>query len=219
VAAGGTVPLIEYVDIAGCNTANSLSLRDGHITEINFVRGMGKFSPPTPNNEQVFISTAANAVDLVRNTTIVGMGDPNANPMSIVAAVVNPIEFRDCIFTSESTLASLTLNAAATLTFNNCAIPSDGTPGESLANPPITGTNVPTQNGTVSASPQYLLTLADYDWSDNQGASNVLNGAGNHNVLRPALTNTAYLTASSTGGRLTGGAGPDVASVADWELF
>lgn len=138
---------------------------------------------------------------------------------------MNPIVFRDNIFTGSSTTSTIQIisTTAGVATFDNCGIPTDGTVGESLATPPFSGAGAVspslTVNNAVSASPQYLLTLADYDWSDNQGASNPLNGAGNRNVLRPSFANAAYLTSSSTGGRLTGGAGPDLAGIDDWMMM
>lgn len=225
VVGGATVPLIEYVDVAGESTANGFAFRDGTVNVVNSVRVLGKFDETDPTNHGLYIGSANMTVGLVKNSTIHGDGEPEGAPMGMVAGVTSPVEFRDTIFTSRFTTESLTV-ASPTLgvaTFNNCCLTSDGLVGESMTDPPITGAGATTPgavitNNCIYSSPVYQYTLANYDWSDKQGAGTPV-GAGNNNVLRP--TNLAYLTASSTGGPLTGGAGPALAGISpnEWMLL
>jgi len=203
------VPIIEYVDSAGCNTANGFSIRGAatNVTEIAYCRGMGRFLQPAENitNEQLYM-TGNSRVDLIRDCTFHGLG-ANPNPVHINSAGL-PLIFRDCIFTSDNS-GTVRVSAAEPniVTLTNCALPTDLVTSETLANPPLSGAGIPVVVSPVSVSPLYQLTLSGYDWSDAQGVGNPSNGAGNKNVLRPS--NSAYNSASSTLGTLTGGAGPD----------
>ncbi len=210
VLAGGYVPLMEYVDTAGCNTSNGFNLRGGTVDVMRFCRALGKFGG-TLNNENLYFNTA-NPVGLIEDCTFHGQGDDTfGNTMTVTAST--PIT--DSIFTNEGdgTSSGIVHNiTTGTLLYTNCALPVDGELNESLPNPPFSGNggpqtlDDPSIVSPVLVSPDYLLTLADYDWSSNQGSTNPLNGAGNANVLRPS--NLAYLTAASGGTPLTGGAGP-----------
>jgi hypothetical protein len=215
---GGTVPLIEYVDVAGESTANGLALRDGTVNTINYFRSLGKFPETSPNNHGIIIASGNMNVGFITNTTVHGVGTPIGDPLGINAAVTNPVVIQDTIFTTSRLDETINVGSITTgiVEFIHCALPTDGVVNESMANPPITGPGATAEaaiilDDPIYVSPQYLLTLADYDWSDTQGADNPLNGAGNHNVLRPS--NEAYLTAASNGGVLTGGAGPVLASI------
>lgn len=210
VLGGASVPLMEYVDVAGCLTANGFNIRGGTVEVMRFCRALGKLGA-APTNHALFLN-AANPVVLMEDCTIHGQAGFTAG---VQAAVVSPTEFRDSIFTNEGdgVTSSIDHNATTgTLTYTNCAIPIDGEPNESLPNPPFTGNGGPQDLSDPSivspvlVSPDYLLTLADYDWSAAQGSTNPLNGPGNANVLRPS--NASYLTAASGGTPLTGGAGP-----------
>ncbi len=215
IVGGGVVPLLEYVDVAGESSGNGIAVRDGEITEISHLRVLGKFPETDPRNHAVILASAASKVGVVRDSTIHGHGSPIGDPLGINADVVNPVQFQDTIFTSFYTTETIFVGSTtpAVATFDNCALTSDGLEGESMADPAITGPDsglpfpgVVVINNAIYTSPQYLLTLEDYDWSDTQGATDPLNGPGNHNVLRPS--NVAYLTAGTGGTPLTGGAGP-----------
>lgn len=218
-AGGSTSPLIEYVDVAGCNTANGFVFRGGAKVEImRFCRAMGKFAEGTEiRNQQVYINNANTQV-AIEDCTFVGPAFPDTLiPFQVQSSVVLPISVTDTIFTSEG-LGTVSNNATTgTVTYTNCALPTDGDPLESLADPPFSGEGGPqtlTDPAVVSPmlqSPGYLLTLEDYDWSENQGAGVSGNGPGNLNVLRPS--NAAYLTAGSGGTPLTGGAGALLAGI------
>lgn len=219
-----TMPLIEYVDVAGIQSANLLSLRDATINEISHVRCLGKYIQPemvAPVNEAFFTNSASNRIDFVHDSTFHGV---YGNPLNVNTALVNPILFKDCIFTGSSTTTTVAINSTASgvATFTNCAVPTDGTANESLSAAGFSGAGAVSPSLTVvnqvTASPIYQYTLSNYDWSDKQGAGTDV-GAGNNNVLRP--TNLAYLTASSTGGPLNGGAGPALAGISpnEWMLL
>jgi len=228
---GSEVSLLEYVDIAGVNTANCISVSGGHLAKMSFVRAMGKFTTDT-NNHVVYVNGATTQVDLVENCTFNGNSTGNFGyvPFQVMSTVPNSIEFKDSIFTCSAPDASstpppgtVTLQPVLTppFSFTCCALPNDGYAGESLASTPLAGDGAATaiQTGIVSASPHYALTLSDYDWSDNQGAGIAGNGPGNANVFRP--TNPVYNNAASGGARLNGGAGAAAAGIdaSEWMLM
>lgn len=214
VNANTVVSSIAYVDAAGCLTSNGISVRGGVVNEISHFRVLGRMGA-TPTNEG-FYANGGNIL-LVRDSTVNSAdGNTNANPMHLANTYLSPIVFRDSIFTSNN-LGILNLNLPAGATFNNCGVPTDGVVGESLATTPFGGTGGGTFTNSVSASPGYLLRLPDYDWGPTQGSGNPLNGVGNANVLRPS--SAAYDTASSSGGKLTGGAGPAPAGISEWMLM
>jgi len=222
VNAAATVPLIEYVDTVGVNTANNFALRGGTIGLIQYCRGFGKME--AGRNETVFF--AGSNVTEISNCTFHGNGTEvgtvnGLNPMSITGGVTNPVIIKDSIFTS---LQNGSINLAPTtaslvVNFTNCALPTDGFAGESLSAWPFIGAGGATVVAPVSTSPDYRLTLEDYDWSDNQGHNMPDNARGNLNVLRP--TSAAYSGASSTLGQLNGGAGAPAAGIEEsvWMLM
>jgi len=206
-AAGGNIPLLEYVDIACFNTANALKLASNGIINGNYIRVLGKYN--SGNNAAAYLTGTGQFT--LTNSTVVGYGNNN-NPYQADANFAGTSTLRDCIFTSQN-LGQMIFSRTAAGTnvpvVEYCAIPTDGTTSESLhTSTPLTGNIAEsvTPVNSVTVSPNYMLTLEDYDWSDNQGANQPGNGAGNRNVLRP--TNTAYAAASSVAGFLTGGAGP-----------
>lgn len=226
---GADIDLIEYVDIAGVNTANCLSIQNGaHIAMIRYVRAMGKFTKDT-NNHCVYITGDTCDVDAIENCTFHGnsLGNLGLIAMDIRPNVTNPIAVKDSIFTSENDGTNFGFvnvgptDPAALPTFENCALPSDSLLGESLGTPPIAADpSVTIDTSTcINTSPHYALTLDDYDWSDNQGAGQPGNAAGNANVYRP--TDTAYETAGSGGTPLYGAAGEPGAGIAisEWMLM
>ncbi len=222
MVSGGEILLMEYVDAAAVMTANNFNFRSGHLVVGRFLRGMGKFDDGA--NETVYINGSNTLVDLVEDSTFVG-GGSSFSPLTVTGSVDDPVQFRDTIFTSMN--AGVVNNRATTGTviYTNCAFPTDGVTSETLADPPFAGAGGPqtlTDPSVISPvvqSPQYLLTLEDYDWSDIQGTGDPLNGPGNANVLRPS--NVAYLTAGSGGTALTGGAGPVLSGIdpALWMLM
>lgn len=226
---GADIDLIEYVDIAGVNTANCLSIRNGaHISMMRYVRAMGKFTKTT-NNHVAYFTGETVAIDAIENCTFHGNSSGNLGliAMAIQPSVTNSIAIKDSIFTSENDGIEFGFvnvgptDPSALPTFENCALPSDGLIGESLGTPAIAADpSVTIDTSTcISVSPQYALTLDDYDWSDNQGAGQPGNAAGNANVYRP--TEPAYDTAASGGTALTGGAGTSGSGIAisEWMLM
>lgn len=223
VLAGGTVPLMEYVDTAGCLTSNGFVIRGGHVDVMRYCRALGKLGD-NPTNHALLLNTA-DPVGVIEDCTIHGQG---GFTVGVQAAVVTPFDMVDTIFTHEGDAGTSTVDNNATtgtVEYVNCAFPIDGEPNETLRNPPFSGNggpqdlSDPSVVSPVLVSPDYLLTLADYDWSAAQGSTNPLNGPGNANVLRPS--NSAYLTAGSGGTPLTGGAGPLVSGidVGTWMLM
>lgn len=221
--ADGTIDVIEYVDVLTITTGNVIAKSGGSaVGTIRYVRGLGK-STPTAN--ATFYITGGQLHN-IHDVTMVGSGN-NYNPLEIGTGFEGVLTFKDSIFSSENlgTIRNANSDTSGNLTLTNCALPVDGVSGESLntASPityitaPPTGGGQLFETGTVTVSPNYLLTRADYDWSAAQGSGNPLNGAGNANVLRPS--NAAYDVASSTGGKLTGGAGPAAAGISDWMLM
>ncbi len=227
--AGGSVSLIEYVDIATIQTGNNLSLTGStNVQMARFVRAMGKIADTAPStNHLIFMGAAASmtAEDITVHAN--GTVGTDINPFQGTANSDGTISFTDSIFTSANlgTVDYQNSDAVGTLSFTNSALPTDGAVGESLATPPIIGAAAAavtlTPNPQLAVSPNYLLTLANYDWSEAQGSLDPLNGPGNRNVYRPNPTNIPYATAASGGEALTGGAGPLPAGIdaSEWMLM
>jgi len=218
IDSNGRIGTMEYVDIAGMNSANLLKLNDGNgndfsrISTLRFVRGLGKFNDGS--NAGLYLNTDSRLPDMA-DCTFVGPATNN-NPVQTALSFKGNLIVKDTIFTSVNLGQLILDNSAGTdLSFTNCALPVDGVAGESLSISGAIGGGTravePTLTNNIAVSPQYLLTLEDYDWSDAQGTGDPNNGPGNNNVLRPS--NTAYGTASSTGGALNGGAGPSNAGI------
>ncbi len=216
VEIAGEVTLMEYVDSASVQTANAFSIQGGTKLDVmRFCRALGKFDAGA--NEAFYVSGTDTTIGVVEDSTFVGSGS-NFNPMNVPAGVADPFTLTNSIFTSENN-GTVIIASPAAIEFVNCALPTDGFVAESLANPPFTGAGTPTAAPVISLSPNYMLRLADYDWSEAQGAGKPGNAVGNANVLRPS--NPAYQTASSTSGPLNGGAGAPAAGIdpSEWMLM
>jgi len=208
ILGAATVPLIEYADIKGCNTANGFSIREGsQVANIRFCRVLGKFLTPNTDvrNEPLYVTGAGTKVDLFSDCTFHSDGPSPVNIMNLSGSTDQAFNFKDCVFTSAN-LGSINIGTLGSATFTNCAIPADAVANESLSSPPFIGTGIHTEISPVGVSPVYLLNDSVYDWSDAQGAADINNGIGNRNVLRPS--SASYNSASSVGGVLFGGAGP-----------
>lgn len=216
-----TLDIMEYVDVATIETGNNMRIDGGQPMQISNCRFMGKLTE-TSVNPTFYIGSAAASIYAV-DSTFVGSGLSNM-PLDILAGSNGVSVASDCIFSSEN-LGQIRNNnndLIGSMTFNYCAIPTDSTAGESLdpGTPIITATDGTTiENNSIHSSPNYMLTRAQYDWSESQGDGQPGNLKGNRNVYRPS--NPAYLTASSTGGSLIGGAGasPSGISINEWMLL
>ncbi len=209
--ATGTFEAVEWVDMAAINTGRNIQVNGAITMPVSNCRLMGKL---TATANPIFYMTNNNSNVLVEDTTIVGAGN-NYNPFEVLPANDAHSTFTDVIFTSENLGQIMNRNndTVGGLAFINCAIPTDGELAESLLttapifqDPAVAGTPNYTESNTVTASPDYLLTLQDYDWSEAQGEGKPGNARGNANVYRPS--NPAYVGAASDNGDLVGGAGP-----------
>lgn len=125
---------------------------------------------------------------------------PQVDPVRVDDGTVT---FKDTIFASKS-LGKIDIRGG-TVSFDHCAIPTDGKAGESLATAaPISGT-VASNTNAVSASPSFASAAYTLTVTDNPA------------FLRP--TEAAYATAHTGGTFLYGGAGVDTTSVNDWNLY
>lgn len=213
--ATATFDKVEWVDIASINTGRNIQINGGIPMHLENCRLMGKL---TPTANAVLYNTHVMSTVIAEDTTIVGAGS-NYNPFEIQPDNDANHIFTDVIFSSEGLgqIRNRNIDNVGSITFTNCALPVDGAAGESLnvtepvfQDPVLTSPNY-TQTGTVTVSPNYMLTVTDYDWSEAQGEGKPGNARGNANVLRPS--NPAYANAASDGGALTGGAGPAAAGV------
>lgn len=219
---GAQVDMMEYADVATILSGNNFNISNNGtvVHKMRLCRGLGKLTQTA--NAAYFIHGDSRLT--AENCTFVGSGSDGI-PFHTAATYDGIANISDTIFSSEQlgVMRNDNSDAIGVVQMNYCAIPTDGVTSESLATPPIVhaagdlGTFI--HQNTLSLSPQYLLTLEDYDWTDDQGASQVGNGPGNVNVLRP--TNPAYLTASSIGGPLFGGAGPALSGINsnEWMLM
>jgi hypothetical protein len=233
---------VEYVDVATITTGNNIKFAapiDANKT-IEFVencRFMGHLD--AGSNASAFAQ--GRVISTIRKSTFVGDAAPGAaanayRPFETNANIGGTVttanmNFFDCIFTSDYNVAESTAGTLAIpntdglggpRTINNSALPTDAYPGESLADPPITGVNsdVILVVNSVSESPRYVATLANYDWSEAAVSIDGSNpNAGNPTVYLPG--NQFYKAKASDGTDLTGGAGGIVpaANVLEWSLY
>src|SRR5690606_34102202 len=123
---------------------------------LNNCRLMGKL---TPTANAVLYNTNAGSTVIAENTTIVGAGN-NYNPFEIQATNNGNQVFTNVIFTSEGLGQIMNRNNddIGSITFTNCALPTDGVEGESLnvtepvfQDPVLTAPNY-TETATVTVS-------------------------------------------------------------------
>lgn len=210
IEADAYVPLMEYVDTAVVETGHNFKFNARAIVDVmRFCRAIGNLDNNSDNPTMVFSNLVQ--IGSIEDCTFVG-DVPQLNPLQILNDFDGSVNLKDCIFTSlnQGLILDANLDTTGTVSFTHCALPTDGTVGESLITTgpvEVSGAGgTVSQSNTISVSPNYILTKAAYDWSDAQGSGNPANGAGNANVLRPS--NAVYLTSASDGGALTGGAGP-----------
>lgn len=202
VRSAGVIDKISYVDIIN-NTRAALTatppsgtgilVDDGTITLAEFVR---------TNNiagHGLIVYNATGVATVKDSTFHANAAGTNitADPVKVVNGTLTAT---DSIFTSKGT--GQVIVTAGTVTLTNCALPTDGTSGESLNATPVNGTA--TVNNAINTSPQYVSVTA------------TLTDAANTDLLRP--TNAAYNTAHTGGTALTGGAG-SASAVSDWAIY
>lgn len=204
-----TFDRVEWVDIASINTGRNVQVNGAIPMPMNNCRLMGSLSGS--GNPMLYLTNPNSTINMV-DCTMVG-SSTNNNPIEIRHNSEANNTFTNCIFVSDELGQIMYKNEdnVGTATFTNCGIPTDGFTGESLntsepisADPLVTPATY-TVTDSVSASPRFMLTLADYDWSENQGAGQTGNDRGNVNVFRPS--DPAYQGASNDGSNLVGGAG------------
>ena len=225
IRAGGRIAQLYYTDVATWKSANALKAEggDSRFVDIQHLRVLGKHLTP----EEPGINAAVYLQNTIRltmtNSTVHGSGSHPTPLESHNSNFGGQVAIEQSIFTSQFGGQMHTHRTGTEIPYSvkDGAVAIDGTANESLQlAAPIVGNNsdgIFTNN--INESPNYQLTLDDYDWTDRQGADNPLNGPGNNNVLRP--TNPAYLTAGPGGTPLYGGAGPSLASIAPevWMLM
>src|SRR5690606_6622727 len=124
----------------------------------------------------------------ITDCTFVGSGT-HTTPFFVHGNISGTMSLKDSIFVSRSATAVIQANNDDPGTgptpdgiqgFDYCAIPEDGLANETLlVGDPIQGSGesyFPAPTNSVSVSPQFMLNLPEYDWSDNQGAGDTLNG-------------------------------------------
>lgn len=214
------VDLLEYIDIAGNNTANLLAIRGGNTSLVQYVRGLGKFAPESPDTRNHALYFSGSGFANILNCTFHGMGDALRHPLGMGAEYSGAAIVTNSIFTAQAPGFAVHVPTPNPFSLVNCAMPTDTQVGETLGDIAVTGDSPAlVLVSPFYESPQYMLTMADYDWSDNQGAGVAGNGPGNANVLRPSNPN--YQTAATDNNPLNGGAGAPVANIdpSDWMLM
>jgi len=128
------------------------------------------------------------------------------------ADVTSTIDFTDCIFTGAGDQIDIAAASTAVVNFGTCALVSQNP--DALGSPIFNDRAASSETGTINKSPWYVST--SFDYTDPQ----------NPDFLRVTDRNSEYMTGSSTGGELTGGAclpvvnlPPPLAVSTPWNLY